>query len=225
MTAPGCGNFGSDLVQETALCLQAIGEWSQGFSRVEELQHPVLGPLRVHLFTRYLLVAGFLKLTLNVPEIEEDCEIVDVTVTVVQQVQLRNLSRPDIPEEVCKPHAYQLWSLEAERSASKEPRAPGGEGDLPSTLPKGEAFQLARILRLPSDNVIRQSTPIHSKTGIRVSHTVAAALQYRRLSMPAETKELRIRFDCAICSVSRCIAARRRQDAIAANTQMPCHEV
>ena len=203
--------------------LQAItnrSEWgiAQGFNRVEELLHPELGPLRAQFFTRFLLIYGFLRLSLALPEVAEDCEIVDVAVILVQNVQLRNLSQGDAPVEECKPFSSKLWSFAQERqglartchpSTSAERIAPA---ESPTAhLKKGEAFQLTRNMRLPNDNSIRQSTSLWSETGVRVSHSLALELSYRSSAdvRARETRALRIKYDVHISSVSPCIAKSR----------------
>ena len=196
--------------------LQAItnrGEWgiAQGFNRVEELLHPELGPLRAQFFTRFLLIYGFLRLSLALPEMAEDCEIVDVAVILVQNVQLRKLAQADAPVEERPPFSIKIWTLAQERQGLARTFGPSTSADriapaesVPTHLRKGEAFQLTRNMRLPNDNTIRQSTSAWSETGVRVSHSLALELSYRSSAdvKAREIRALRIKYDVHISSVS-----------------------
>lgn len=127
--------------------------------------HPALGPLRIRLYTKYLLIHGFLRASIYIPAIAQACLISDITVVLTQYVRLEDLSKPGEVEEV-KPYAVTLWRLTAEAEHRDGLR-----------LEQGQTLDLGRVARLPTDNTIRQSTSLWSETGIRVYHKLAVYVE------------------------------------------------
>lgn len=119
-----------------------------------ELWHDTLGPVGVNLFSKYLLVAGYLRLGLVLPSINEAVRIEDVKVQLHQIFKLQSLKNPD--RQQTKTVVVPLWNLR--------------EKEAVCTLRAGEHFDILRQFRLPDDNKIRPST---SENAVTVGRTVS----------------------------------------------------
>ena len=166
---------------------------AEGLSCAEEILHPVLGPVRCGLYTRFLMVNGFLKFTLFLPEVLQDCTLVEVICQATQYCRLRDMRAPktqaDGEEEELRPLKIPLWTM----SQTEGPRA----------LRCGAETLLKQVVRLPNDNMMRCSTNPWAKTGIRFSHTVGVALRYTAVATGGDViKELSITFPAVVSMVS-----------------------
>lgn len=119
-----------------------------GFSMERELVHDVLGPVGVNLFSKYLLVAGYLRLGLVLPSINEPVSIDDVKVQLIQTFDLQSLKSPERRER--KVVSVLLWNLRGKEAVC--------------TLKAGQEFEILRQFRLPDDDIIRPSTSENAKT-------------------------------------------------------------
>ena len=201
--------------EEELLSLQANANPygpATGFNQLEEILHPSLGPLRAHLYTRYLLIHGFLRLSLTLSAVPEMCRIDDVSVVLTQRASLQHPEQPSVKEE-CRPWSVPLWRLRngevdvKGKGKANGSSSSGGGKQGPVELQKGEDFKLVRVVRLLNDNYIRPSTHDFTNTGIRMSHTLAVHVRYTALWSQSgngvkegETKELRIAFPAKISS-------------------------
>ena len=75
--------------------------------------HPSLGPLRIRLYTKYLLIHGFLRASVYVPSLAQACFIQEITVMLSQYVRLENPADKRDVEDV-NPYAMVLWRLSSE---------------------------------------------------------------------------------------------------------------
>ena len=75
--------------------------------------HPSLGPLRIRLYTKYLLIHGFLRASIYVPSLAQACLIPEITVTLSQYVRLENPADKSDVEDV-HPYTMVLWRLSNE---------------------------------------------------------------------------------------------------------------
>jgi hypothetical protein len=92
----------------TAVVVDAFAKIDQ-----REMLHPSLGPLRIRLYTKYLLIHGFLRASIYIPSAAQACTIVDIRVALSQQVRLENLTNPREYEEP-NPYVMTLWRLSNE---------------------------------------------------------------------------------------------------------------
>lgn len=144
------------------------------FSAISKSTNEHLGGIGISLSAQYLLVAGYLNLTLDVREAKCDIRLEDVRVTLVQYWELSSLEIP-VRKESPEPQSYLLWSMGdigpsmIRRSGSPLP---------PVKLSKGQSFHLQRRFVLPEHDTIRPSTSSRSKTGLRASHKLIVKLLY-----------------------------------------------
>ena len=166
---------------------------AEGLSCAEEILHPVLGPVRCGLYTRFLMVNGFLKFTLFLPEVLQDCTLVEGVCQATQYCRLRDMrastSQADSEEEALRPLKIPLWTMSKEEARR--------------TLQSGQELLIQQVVRLPNDNMMRSSTNPWAKTGIRFSHTIGVALRYTAAATgPDVIKELSITFPAVVSMVS-----------------------
>lgn len=160
----------------------------------QETQHTALGPVGVNLFSKYLLVAGFIRLALILPSFAEAVRIEDIKVQLEQTFDLQSHKQPSLTDK--KHVIVPLWSAKSDPSTSGVMR----------NYIAGEELSLSHQFRLPDDNAIRPSTSENSATNIRVSHRLAVCLRFVPLenNPQMETKELKIAI-AAILSSCCCL--------------------
>lgn len=138
-----------------------------GFALEREVEHDVMGMLKVSLTSQSLLVAGYLSLSLELPAVLQSVRLESVRITLHQQFALKSLKHPD-QDELVKSSVIPIWSTM---------RSQGPIVDLAA----GQGHTVAHRLRIKPDNAIRPSTAKWSKTGIRVSHMLEFTLSYTPL--------------------------------------------
>lgn len=196
-TAYGAGLFGSDvsITREIDVASNTAGDVgpSEGFSEISESLHDVLGPLRVHFSTRYLLRGGYLRMALNMPSVSKNVRIDNISAVLKQDTILQNIKKPERTER--KTQDITLWSLSQENSQ-------------PTELKEGEDLSLVRQMRLQTSRdervLLRPSINENSVTGIRHTHTIMVVIRFRAQD-DNNTREMKIKFPANIgscaCSV------------------------
>lgn len=144
-----------------------IGSVAPGFALEREVEHDIMGLLRVSLTSQSLLVAGYLSLSLVLPAVVRNVRLESIRITLHQQFTLKSL-RSFNQEELVKISVIPVWSTK---------RSQGPIGD----LAVGQGYSLAQRIRINPDNAIRPSTAKWSKTGIRVSHMFELTVSYTSL--------------------------------------------
>lgn len=208
--AHGCGAFGKDIEASEIVGLvnnsSPPGQAARDYNTAHEDSHHTLGPIRVHLYSRYFLISGLMRLAVSVPAPTRACQIEDVKLAIIQHVSLQSLQNPERKEEH-KPLDLVLWSSRRQQEQEHE-RDRTSEPYSPTILRAGQPFNLVKQIRLANDNFLRQSTNPHSITGIRVSHSLEVTLWYaaledengRKIDHP-RTKVMEYRFAARIASV------------------------
>lgn len=136
-----------------------------------ESHHPALGPIGVALTSKYLLVSGYLRLSLIMPSIAQPVLINDVRVILVQNFTLNHLHKPRSPSPDLQPTVnVLLWSMRKHSSWSSSPK-----------LDVYDELSLVEQFRLPDDEKIRPSTAEGARTGVRVQHELAVSIMYTPL--------------------------------------------
>lgn len=160
-----------------------------GFSLESETYNDILGPVGVNLSSKYLLVAGFLKLALVLPSFNIPIQLEDIKVYLFQTIALQSRANPELKES--KVMTIPLWSY---RKDSKQ--------QCIGRYTAGQEFSLVQQFRLKDDDIIRSTTSEKSETGIRVSHKLAVVVHYTPLenNPKMETKELKIATDATFTS-------------------------
>lgn len=109
----GVGSFHGDLEDTSVLCCvannNAPGMAASGFNEISESVNATLGPVRTHLFSKYLIISGFLRLSLSLPVLSESVEIRNVSLVLTQHHHLQSLQSPSLSEERDETHL--LWDL------------------------------------------------------------------------------------------------------------------
>lgn len=191
-TAPGIGKLGGELKasQDIAVVVNPseTGGLPPGFSLETETYNDVLGPVGVNMSSKYLLVAGFLKLALVIPSFNAPVQLEDIKVYLYQTILLQ--SRKDPVRKESKVMSVPLWSY---RKDNKQPIG---------LFTEGQEFSLVQQFRLKDDDTIRSTTSTKSDTGIRVSHKLALVVHFTPLqdNPDKETKELKIATDATFTS-------------------------
>jgi hypothetical protein len=191
-TAPGLGKLGSELkaTQNVAVVVNPseTGGLPPGFSLETETYNDALGPVGVNLSSKYLLVAGFLKLALVIPSFNVPIQLEDIKVYLYQTIALQSRKTPEYKET--KQMIIPLWSYRKDTKRSI------------GRYNAGQEFSLVQQFRLKDDDTIRSTTSDKSDTGIRVSHKLALVLHYTPLedNPKNETKELKIATDATFTS-------------------------
>lgn len=159
-----------------------------GFSLERETYNDYLGPVGVNLSSKYLLVAGFLKLSLVIPSFNAPVQLEDIKIYLHQNVQLQSQKEPERKEN--KIMIIPLWSYR------KSKRQPIGR------YAAGQEFSLVQQFRLPDDDTIRSTTCEKSNTGIRMTHKLALVVHLTPLEdNPKKTiKEVKVETDAVITS-------------------------
>ena len=144
-----------------------------------EIHQDALGPVGVNLHSKYLLVAGYLRLTLILPSIATLVRIDDVFVQVEQTFELRSSKDPSASER--HQQTIRLLSL-------------AGRKGVTGVYQPGSVLSISEQFRVADDAKIRPSTADASKAGIRVKHRLALCIHYTPLTNnpTGETKELKI---------------------------------
>ena len=135
-----------------------------------ESEHPILGPVGVTLTSKYLLVSGYLRLSLILPSFAQPVEINDVRVNLIQNFSLNSLKKPRPKTEDVKPVTVPLWSMRKSARWEVDP-----------VFETYEELTVMEQFRLPDDDKIRPSTADGSISGIRVSHELSVCIYYTPL--------------------------------------------
>ena len=138
------------------------GMVAEGFDQISESYHHVLGPIRVHFFSKYLLRGGYLRMALTMPAVEQTIRVDNVQMMLEQHINLQSSREPERSER--RLMSIPLWSMR-------------DEGNAPLDLRAGKTLSLIRQARLNAE-MVRSSTNPFSQTGIRVSHSIAALVRY-----------------------------------------------
>lgn len=142
-------------------------------------------------FARYAIIAGYLRMTLQMPSALESYTLENVKIMLLQNVRLEHMLEPDITEEI-PTHSVLLWQLPETRDAGGAYRG--------MSVHRGQGLAITQVCRLPNEVVIRQTTSEHSNTGIRCSHKLSLIVHYRSESGGTSLKELCVRFPVTISS-------------------------
>lgn len=192
-TAPGLGKLGSALTATQTVALvvnpSETGGLPPGFSLETETYNDTLGPVGANLSSKYLLVAGFLKLALVFPSLNAPIQLEDIKVYLYQTIALQSRADPGLKET--KVMTIPLWSYRKE-----------GQHKCIGRYNAGQEFSLVQQFRLKDDDIIRSTTSEKSDTGIRISHKLAVVVHYTPLedNPKMETKELKIATDATLTS-------------------------
>jgi hypothetical protein len=183
-TAVGCGSWNADVVARQEVDLVAntapARQLAPGFDKITEAFHETFGPYRLHLYSKYMLRGGYLRLALSMPSISKPVRIENIQVVLKQDTLIRCTPRPDLSE--LKVANIVLWSLK-------------DEGVAPLTLAVGKDFNVIRQLRLigatfrrnaTEQAVVRPSTSPFSETGIRIEHSIITTIRFTTLGEPGE---------------------------------------
>lgn len=142
-TAHGCGTFGGDLVVKEVCGLvnnaSEPGSAAPDYQRTHEDLHNVLGPTRIQLYSRHFLIAGFIRISVKLPEVNYRFQVDDVQLVITQDVTLQSLEKPECMEHA-KPLDLPLWKLS---NADQQE----GETFKPILLERGEAYSVAETVR------------------------------------------------------------------------------
>lgn len=138
-----------------------------GYNVIREVLHDVLGPMRIRLASRYLLINGYVSIDVHFASVQRDVHIDAIRIGLEQDYQLTNLSDED--GKVCHVReTFPLWST-------------GRSTGVLAKLDKGKDFALSHQFQLamPQDGeAIRPSTLPSSITGLRNTHTFLVILDY-----------------------------------------------
>ncbi|CAD6587503.1 MAG: hypothetical protein CYPHOPRED_003956, partial [Cyphobasidiales sp. Tagirdzhanova-0007] len=197
-TASGMGKYGGDLVAETQLYLVSnhseTGGVLPGFSLKTETDHDVLGPVGIDLYSKYLLVAGYLNLSIVIPSISQPVQIKNVRVQLVQDCALQSRSVPARKE--VKSVIVPVWSSYANGHSAAVVLNPQQE------------FILSKQFRLPDDVKLRASTAEHSQTGIRVSHRLQILIIFMPLHKNPKRETMQFKIDADALAFALIACAR-----------------
>ncbi len=117
-----------------------LGMAAQGFSAETESSHEVLGPLRVHFFSKYFMISSYLRLDFSLPGVASPVQIDDISVVLKQDVHLHDLRHPEKQEQQ-KPKRILLWSMKDDEKGR--------------ILYADEEFSIVRQMRLADDDKCR----------------------------------------------------------------------
>lgn len=185
------------------------GQAASGFYAETETMHEVLGPLKSNLFSKFFLIAGFLRFTFTLPGVAQRVRIDDVSVMIKQQINLVDLTHPDRTEQT-RPKRVILWSLDSDECGK--------------VYEEDQEFNIVAQMRLADDDTIRPTTNEFAETGIRVSHELQVLVRFTpipkdHIEVPSfggglETKEMKITHPCKISSC----------DCLVSNLQLPSYD-
>lgn len=185
------------------------GQAASGFYAETETTHEILGPLKSNLFSKFFLIAGFLRFTFTLPGVAQRVRIDDVSVILKQQILLVDLQHPDRQEQT-RPKRVILWSMNPD--------------DCGKVYEEDQELNIVAQMRLADDDTIRPTTNEYAETGIRVSHELQVLVRFTPIpkdhpEVPAfggglETKEMKITHPCKISSC----------DCLVSNLQLPSYD-
>ena len=111
----GVGPFKGDLEDNAVLCCVANnnipGQAAAGMNQTSESVHPSFGPMRVHLFSKYLLISGFLRMAITLPVVNEDVEVKNMSLTLTQHHALKSMNDPSLTD--WRDESHTLWDLQS----------------------------------------------------------------------------------------------------------------
>lgn len=176
------------IIDSTVSNPSPLGSVAPGFALEREIEHEVMGLIDVCLSSQSLVVAGYLSLTIAMPAVLQNMRLESVRISLHQEYSLRSLRNAD-QQELIKNTSLPIWS-------TKRSRGPIGQ------FAPGEAYSLAKQLRMNPNTVIRPSTAKWSRTGIRISHMIAVTISYTPLegSNSMKTDDLTITSPVTIAS-------------------------
>jgi hypothetical protein len=127
------------------------------------------GPMRVELMSRYLLVAGYLRVYFYLPDIPHFTKLEQWAVDLVQTVTLRDEKHES---------RFLLWR------SDDDPMGPKFNGLLPIQDDDGPWLFTSRGMRLPKDDRISATTHTYSESPLRVSHHFVARIIFFQFDGP-----------------------------------------
>lgn len=185
------------------------GQAASGFYAETETSHEILGPLKSSLFSKFFLIAGFLRFTFTLPGVAQRVRIDDVSVIMKQQINLVDLTHPERTEQT-RPKRVILWSLDSDESGK--------------VYDEDQEMHIVAQMRLADDDTIRPTTNEYAETGLRVSHELQVLVRFTPIpkdhpEVPSfggglETKEMKITHPCKISSC----------DCLVSNLQLPSYD-
>lgn len=188
----GCIQARGVSISHTNICTVSnhseTGGLPPGYSLTSQNHNEQLGYVGINMSSTYLVVSGYLRLSLVIPAIEQHVRLESIAVQIAQSCTLQHMHKPEIVEEVPPTH-IPVWSL-------------------PSTSPllgdkkPGDEITVLEQFRLQDDNILRPTTPANAKTGINFSHTLAVVIRYTPLlnNPKKEMKQIRIQNDAVFSS-------------------------
>lgn len=144
-----------------------------------EIQQDHLGPIGVNLHSKYLLVAGYLSLSLIMPSFAQAVHIEDIFVQIEQTFELQSMKDPSRTEK-------QYQTILVKSMKSKE--------GIPGAYQPGQELSVYEQFRLPDGGKIRPSTAARTQVGLRVSHKLAVCIHYTPVynNPERETRKIKI---------------------------------
>lgn len=106
---------------------------------------PDLGPVKIQLTSRFLLIAGFLQISVLIPSVTRKVRLDDITVSLIERVKLESYKRPGI-KEIKPDRTTRLCSLIEDRRSE------------PISLEPGAGFSTREQFRIPIFAVSRWSS-------------------------------------------------------------------
>lgn len=171
---PDAGLLGGPTNAERRLLLQVSHSeekngYPPSFNFEREIYHDRFGPLRTELTSRFLLVAGYLRVYFYMPDIPCYSRPELWTVEMVQTVEVGK----DVHQS-----KFSLWR------SDEDPLAAHFNGLLPMQDDEGPWLFSSRQMRLPFDDRISSTTHPFSDTPIRVSHRFVIRLIFYQYDGP-----------------------------------------
>lgn len=137
-----------------------------------------LGLIAINLSSQALIVPGYLRMAVDIPEVKEDSRIDDIQVYLLQSWRLQSLQEPNRIEDVPSIKIL-LWSLRDSSHREEEGIASSpaehGQG---TVIKQGCGYLLERRFIFPENDLIRSSTSPKSQTGLKAMHKLSVAISY-----------------------------------------------
>lgn len=175
-----------------------------GFSMARKLADDYLGIVAIEMSSQCLLVTGYLRICVNIPEVKVDCRIEDIRVSLLQTWLLQSLREESRVEEV-PALDIPLWSMQgSSKSESLGSSTPPHEQIF---VKEGCGSVMEKRFVFPEDDRIRATTSLISNTGLKASHQLSMQITYSLTGRGSEDKELKMVKIAAPVTMSMCACA------------------
>jgi hypothetical protein len=167
-----------------------------------------LGVVAVEMSSQCLLVTGYLRISVNIPEVKVDCRLDDVRLLLEQSWHLQSLREQNRTQDV-PPLRIPLWSIHDSTSSEARGTSAASISAVPRAVKAGSGFFFEKRIIFPEDDRIRATTSPNSSTGLKACHQLSLQISYTPTSSSGfqDSRKPRVVRIAAPATMSMCACA------------------